>query len=92
MTHNVKFYYTNVPKLGNVVLSRHCQAKMLIEEISEEKFEDVLFNGVWEEEGFDVLRIEKDFIRLIIVMNPKPFSGARVVKTLYRVKSQYKVI
>ena len=37
------------------------------------------------------IAIEKDGLRIIIIINPTPNSGAKVVKTVYWVRSQAKI-
>jgi hypothetical protein len=86
MTH----FYRNVPKLGNVAVSRHAQARMEEDKISQEAFERVLLTPVEPDlrEGTDILWRERDGIRIVILENPTPASGAKLVKTVYRVEAQ----
>jgi Domain of unknown function (DUF4258) len=86
MTH----FYRNVPKLGNVVVSRHAQKRMEDDKISPEAFERVLLTPVKQDirDGADILWRERDGIRIVILENPVPASGAKLVKTVYRIEQQ----
>jgi hypothetical protein len=86
----MKHYYPNVSRLGNVAVSRHAQSRVKEEGISKEAFERVLLKPIKEDvqEGPGILLRERDGIRLVILTKPKPFSGAKLVKTVYRVKAQ----
>jgi hypothetical protein len=88
MTH----FYRDVPRLGNVAVSRHAQARAEEDGISQEAFDRVLLNpgGPDLQEGPDVLWRERDGIRLVILTNPTPNLGAKLVKTVYRVEAQAK--
>lgn len=85
-----KFYYENVPKLGNVAVSRHAQQRMDDEGVSQEVFEKCLLNPIKPDipEGADMVWRERDGLRIVILLNPVPFRGAKLVKTVYRVKPQ----
>ena len=85
-------FYRNVPKLGHVTVSRHAQKRMEGNEISQEAFERVLLMMVKPDirEGLDILWRERDGIRIVNLENPTPPSGAKFVKTVYRVKPQAK--
>jgi hypothetical protein len=41
-------------------------------------------------DGADILWRERDGIRIVIFENPTPPSGAKLVKTVYRVEAQAK--
>lgn len=86
MTH----YYAQVPKLGNVALSRHAQAEAKKDGISDTVIHDILFNPVKPDvpDGADIIWREKSGVRLVIILRPKPFKGAKLVKTMYRVMKQ----
>ena len=88
MTH----FYRNVPKLGHVAVSRHAQTRMEEDNISEEAFARVLLTPVKPDikDGADILWRERDGIRIVILENPTPPSGAKLVKTVYRVEAQAK--
>ena len=88
MTH----FYRNIPKLGNVAVSRHAQQRMAEDRISREAFERVLLAPVKQDirDGADTLCRERDGIRLVILENPTPPSGAKLVKTVYRIEPQAK--
>lgn len=84
-----RFYYKDVPKLGNVAVTRHAQQNMIEQKISQQTFDDVLYNG--EEEiydTFDVLRKFGKGICIVILLKPTPDRGAKVVKSTFRVKPQ----
>ena len=86
-------YFEAVPLLGNVAVSRHAQSQMKKENISQEEFELVLLHPIRKDvpDGMDVIWRERGGIRLVIQLNPKPFRGAKLVVTVYRVKIQEKV-
>jgi len=85
-------FYRNVPKLGNVAVSRHAQKRMEEDQISQEAFERVLLTPVKQDirDGADVLWRERDGIRIVILENPTPSTGAKLVKTVYRIQAQAK--
>jgi hypothetical protein len=86
MTH----FYRNVVKLGHVAVSRHAQKRMEEDNISQEAFERALLTPVKPDvrEGADILWRERDGIRIVILENPTPASGAKLVKTVYRIEAQ----
>ena len=86
-------FYRNVPKLGHVAVSRHAQRRMEEDHISQEAFERALLGPVKPDikEGADILWRERDGIRIVILENPTPPAGAKLIKTVYRVKAQAKV-
>jgi hypothetical protein len=90
----MKHFYENVPRLGNVAVSRHAQSQMLDAGISQEAFDRVLLDPIQPDapDGQDILWRERDGLRLVILMNPTPNRGAKLVKTVYRVQAQAKSI
>lgn len=60
--------------------------------ISEEAFERALLTPVKPDikDGADILWRERDGIRIVILENPTPPSGAKLVKTVYRIEAQAK--
>jgi hypothetical protein len=87
---SVKHFYRDVPGLGNVAVSRHAQARAEEEGISQEAFDRVLLSPVTPDvpDGLDILWRERDGIRLVILTNPTPDLGAKLIKTIYRVEAQ----
>jgi hypothetical protein len=85
-------FYRDVPGLGNVAVSRHAQARAEEDGISQEAFERVLLSPLTPDvqEGSDILWRERDGIRLVILTNPTPNIGAKLVKTMFRVEAQAK--
>ena len=83
-------FYLGVPKLGNVAVSRHAQARAEEDGISQEAFDRVLLEPIQPDipDGTDILWRERDGIRLVILTNPTPNTGAKLVKTVYRVEAQ----
>jgi hypothetical protein len=81
----MKHYYENVPRLGNVVLSRHAQANAESLGISEKMVEEVLLKGRDIPDGMDTVWRERSNIRLVIVY-PEPYTGARLVATIYKIR------
>ena len=78
--------------LGHVAVSRHAQRRMEEDNISPEAFERVLLTPVKPDvrEGADIVWRERDGIRIVILENPTPPSGAKLVKTVYRIEAQAK--
>lgn len=62
------------------------------DKISQEAFERVLLKPVKPDvrEGTEILWRERDGIRIVILENPTPPSGAKLVKTVYRIEAQAK--
>jgi len=85
-------FYRNVPKLGHVAVSQHAQKRMEEDNISQEAFERVLLTPVKPDvrEGADILWRERDGIRIVLLENPTPPSGAKLAKTVYRIDAQAK--
>ena len=85
-----KHFYRGVLRLGNVAVSRHAQARMIAEGVTQEAFDRALLTpthpDVWD--GADVLWRERDGLRIVIVTNPTPNVGANLVTTVYRVERQ----
>jgi Domain of unknown function (DUF4258) len=88
MTH----FYRYVIKLGHVAVSRHAQKRMEEDNISQDAFERVLLNPIQPDirDSADILWRERDGIRIVILENPTPSSGAKLVKTVYRIAGQAK--
>ena len=80
----MKHFYDEVPKLGNVVVSRHAQDRRKEMGITEEEFERVLLRP----NGTDIIWRERDNIRLVITTRPYPDKGAKLVKTVFRIQPQ----
>lgn len=83
-------FYRDVPSLGHVVVSRHAQDRMAREGIPPEAFERALLQPVKPDipDGADILWRERDGLRIVILTNPAPNVGAKLVKTVYRVQAQ----
>ena len=79
-------YLPDVPGLGNIAVSRHAQARMHEDGISEAAFRDVLMHGDTVPDGQDVVWRQKDGIRIVILRRPEPFAGAMLAKTVYRIE------
>ena len=79
----MKHFYENVPRLGNVAVSRHAQAQMIEAGISQEAFDRVLLEPTRPDipDGADILWRERDGLRLVILINPTPNRGAKLIKT-----------
>lgn len=86
----MKYYYEDVPGLGNIAISRHAQDRAASHCISDEMVEDVLINGTDTPDGMDTLWREHNGVRLVII-TPTPFRGAKLVKTMYRIQRQASV-
>lgn len=86
----MKHFCRNVPGLGHVAVSRHAQAQKEAAGISQEQFDRALLKPVRPDvfEGQDILWRERDALRIVILANPQPFRGAKLVKTVFRVQEQ----
>ena len=84
----MKHFYRDVPKLGNVALSRYAQDRAVEDRISEEEIKKVLFEGRDRPDGQDVLWRERCGVRLVVLLHPVPDCGAWLVTTLFRVLRQ----
>ena len=86
----MKHFYRDVPRLGNVAVSRHAQARMETDGISQEVFDKALFEPTHPDvpDGMDILWRERNGLRIVIITNPTPNTGAKLVKTVYRVQNQ----
>ena len=86
----MQHFYRDVPRLGNVAVSRHAQARMEADGIPEEAFARALLEPTQDDvlDGMDVVWRERDGLRIVVLVNPTPNVGAKLVKTVYRVKPQ----
>lgn len=86
----MEHFYRDVPHLGNVAVSRHAQDRISEESISSELFERVLLKPTKRDipDGQDFLWREREGIRLVILTNPTPNRGAKLIKTVYRIEAQ----
>jgi hypothetical protein len=87
----MKHFYRDVPGIGHVALSRHAQARLDNDGITEAMVEDALFNGRSVPDGSQVIWREKDGVRLVVMLFPQPFRGAALVTTGFRVERQARV-
>jgi hypothetical protein len=78
----VKFYYENVPGIGNVAVSRHAQERVAQFEIQESAFAQILTTGETIPDGECIIR-QIGMVRIVILLKPTPFRGAALVKTVY---------
>ena len=83
-------FYRDVPRLGNVAVSRHAQDRMARDGIPPDAFERALLHPTKPDiaDGMEVLWREREGLRIVILTNPTPNIGAKLVKTVYRVQSQ----
>jgi hypothetical protein len=86
----MKHYYADVKGLGNVAVSRHAQARMADDGITQEIFERALLSPIRPDgqDGMDIVWRERDGLRIVILTDPTPNMGAVLVKTVYRVIPQ----
>jgi len=84
----MKYYYKNIPRLGNVAITRHAQDRLVNDGVTDEQVEDVLMHGHDRPDGNSVVWREKNRIRLVIETKPLVNSGAVVCFTGFRVKAQ----
>jgi len=87
-----KHFYRDVPKLGHVAVSRHAQSQMIASGITQSAFDKALLAPTKPDipDGADILWRERDGLRIVILVNPTPNTGAKLVKTVFRVKAQAK--
>lgn len=88
--HRMPGTYRSVPELGTVKLTAHVYGNMEKHRISKDEFERVLLEPIREDipDGMNVVRRERDGIRLIIQLKPYPDSNTKLVTTVYRVDAQ----
>ncbi len=86
----MEHYFTDVPKLGNVAVSRHAQERIKEENISPEEFRKTLFEPTAPDvqDGPEIIWRERHNVRLVILLQPQPYRGAKLVKTVFRVQGQ----
>jgi hypothetical protein len=86
----MKHFYRDVKGLGNVAVSRHAQARMIADGVSQEMFDRTLLDPIRADihDGQNVLWRERNGLRIVILTNPVPNLGAKLVKTAYRVQDQ----
>lgn len=84
----MQHYYTDVPRLGNVALSRHAQYNAAAQGVPEEMIKRCLTHGADRPDG-DATWRDHGALRLVII-RPTPWRGAWLVKTLYLVAAQEK--
>lgn len=87
----MKHYFENVSGLGNIAVSRHAQERMLSENISEESFIRTLETGRDIPDGQSIVWRENHGIRIVIILKPEPFRGAKLVKTVFKIAGQLEV-
>jgi len=88
-----KYYYKDVPGLGNVAVSRHAQFRMDEQGIPETSFERALLTPVGGDtpDGIGIRWRERDGVRLVIMERPEPWRGAMLVKTVHRVLAAFEL-
>ena len=85
----MRHFYEEVPGLGNVAVSRHAQDRAAQLQIPEHQFRDILLTGADTPDGMSETWREKGSIRLVILLRPEPYTGAVLVKTVFRVKPSH---
>ena len=73
-------YFPDIPGLGNVAVSRHAQARMVEDGISEHEFKEALLSGLSVPDGQEVVWREKNGVRVVILRHPTPFQGAMLAR------------
>jgi len=75
----MKHFYREVPRLGNVAVSRHAQARMEADGITQEAFDRALLTPTHPDipDGADVLWRERDGLRIVILTNQTPNVDAK---------------
>ena len=85
-------FYRDVPGLGNVAVARHAQDRLAREGVPPDAFERALLHPTKPDvaDGMVVLWREREGLRIVILTNPTPNRGAKLVKTVYRIEQQAK--
>ena len=83
-------FYRNVPGLGNVAVSRHAQARLEADGITQELLDRALLHPTQPDirEGASIVWRERDGVRLVIETKPTPNRGAALITTAFRVERQ----
>ncbi len=83
-------FYRDVPGLGNIAVSRHAQARMIAEGITQKEFDRTLLMPEESDipEGNDILWRQRHGVRIVIITDPTPNVGAMLVKTVFRIEAQ----
>ena len=84
----MEHFWEDVPGLGNVAVSRHAQNQARKQGITEERFVQALFHGEQTPDGLGTVWREAGGVRLVILLRPQPFRGAKLVKTVFVVQGQ----
>ena len=84
----MRHYFANVPRLGNVAISRHAQDRCREDGITEAEVTAALYDGELTPDGPAATWAERNGVRLVILNHPEPFRGAKLVITIYRVEGQ----
>jgi hypothetical protein len=81
-------FYRDVPGLGNVAVSRHAQASMITDKITQQAFDKALLSLTRPDvpDGPEIVWRERDGLRIVILTNPTPNNRAKLVKAVYRVE------
>ncbi len=83
-----KHYYTDVPGIGNVAISRHAQSQAEDAGFNDEMITQALMQpdgkDIPDHQG--VVFRDRALLRLVIVLRPEPFRGASLVTTIIRTK------
>lgn len=81
-------YFTSVPRLGNVALSRHAISRAKEFGLTDGKVHEILFKGEDTPDGLSTVLRDYQGYRLVVLMRPEPFRGSRLVKTIIKVQEQ----
>lgn len=84
----MKHYYSDLPRLGNVAISRHAQERCRELKITDHEVNAVLNNAQFTPDGHNVTFADHRGIRLVIINRPEPFRGAKLVTTAFRVEEK----
>jgi len=85
-------FYREVPGLGNVAFSRHAQERLTTDGVSEETVRKILYENHRPDvsDGHGIVHRDGQGIRLVILLDPTPNVGAKLVKTAFRIKAQHR--
>jgi hypothetical protein len=87
----IRFYYKNVPGFINASVTAHAIERLKKDGVTTEMFEKALLEPLQVDtpQGDGTVVRERNGVRLIVLLKPKPNKGRCVlVKTAYRVEAQ----
>jgi hypothetical protein len=84
----MKHYWTDVPRLGNLAITRHAQSQAEARGISETMVADTLAHGEDTPDSPSTVFRDRGRIRLVIIPRPEPYRGAALCVSIIRLEPQ----